>query len=168
MSDVYIRPALESDLPALTKIYNEAVTATTATLDLKPWTVEARRDWFRAHNKRNYPLLVAMAGEEAAGYASLSPLFAMEAYAASVELSVYVDKEYRGRGIGGRLMEAVLTLARQDERTHMVVSKITADNAASIRLHEKYGFRKTGTLKEIAWKFGRRLDVELYQLSVEA
>ncbi len=183
-----IRPAVLSDLPALTAIYNDAVTTTTATLDLEPWTVEARKEWFLAHNKGRYPLLAAElvaklresgpAGVEEpdafsgpdvpaiAGYASLSPLFPMAAYAASVELSIYIDRTCQRRGIGRQLMDAILEMARRDERIHMVVSKITAGNEASVRLHKAYGFQKTGVLREIAWKDGRRLDVEIYQLDV--
>ena len=181
MSDFYICRAAEADLPSLTEIYNDAVVSTVATLDLEPWTTEGRRDWFRAHNIGNHPLIVAKTGAQeagegfagpekpavVAGYASLSPLFAMRAYEASVELSIYVARPFRGRGIGSRLMEEILRLAAADAHTHMVVSKITAGNAASVRLHQKYGFEKTGVLREAAWKFGRRLDVEIYQLRAE-
>ena len=181
---VSIRRAAEADLPALTEIYNDAVVSSTATLDLVPQTAEQRKDWLLAHNKGSHPLLVAefFAGEPEngaepgdgmrpaaltiAGYASLSPLFPMAAYAASAELSIYIDRKYRKRGIGRQLMSAGLETARKDPQLHMVVSKITAGNAASVRLHEVYGFQKTGVLREIAWKCGQRLDVEIYQLAV--
>lgn len=100
------------------------------------------------------------------GYASLSDLFDKDAYISTVELSIYVHPEYKGQGIGDRLMREILALARADEITHSVVSKITAGNAASDHLHEKYGFAKVGTLHECAWKFGRLLDMNMYELLV--
>lgn len=204
MESIIIREAAETDLPAMTEIYNDAVIHTTATLDLEPRSVEDRRPWFKLHNKGNHPLIVAVRqaakstetseqasqGEKAGqpgltgqvgpgqqtmgnqqagqivGYASLSELFDKDAYISTVELSIYVHPEHKRRGIGDRLMGEILRMARDDEATHLVVSKITAGNAASDHLHEKYGFVKVGTLHECAWKFGQLLDMDMYELFV--
>lgn len=167
MNRIAIRKAQEADLPALTEIYNDAVLHTTATLDLEPRTVEDRRPWLEQHNRGNHPLIVAVLETgQAVGYASLSDLFDKDAYISTVELSIYVHPEYKRQGIGDRLMREILQMARADETTHSVVSKITAGNAASDRLHEKYGFVKAGTLHECAWKFGMLLDMDMYELLV--
>ena len=100
------------------------------------------------------------------GYASLSPYRDFDAYLQTVELSVYVAPESRGRGIASALMEAVLRLAREDAGTHTVVSVIAGGNAASVRLHEKFGFTYSGTLHEVGLKFGRYLDIVNYELRV--
>ncbi|MDD7509904.1 MAG: GNAT family N-acetyltransferase, partial [Oscillibacter sp.] len=71
-----------------------------------------------------------------------------------------------GRGIASALMEAVLRLAREDAGTHTVVSVIAGGNAASVRLHEKFGFTCSGTLHEVGLKFGRYLDIVNYELRV--
>ena len=89
-----------------------------------------------------------------------------DAYLQTVELSVYVAPESRGRGIASALMEAVLRLAREDADTHTVVSVIAGGNAASVRLHEKFGFTYSGTLHEVGLKFGRYLDIVNYELRV--
>lgn len=179
MKNIVIRKAELTDLPAMTEIYNDAVVHTTATLDLEPRTTEDRRPWFEQHNKGNHPLIAAVLTDErdgqpqqagqggtVVGYASLSDLFDKDAYISTVELSIYVHPDYKGRGIGDRLMGRILQMAREDETTHSVVSKITAGNGASDHLHEKYGFVKVGTLHECAWKFGMLLDMDMYELFV--
>lgn len=161
-----IRTARPEDLPALTEIYNYEVLHGVATFDLHPRTLEERRVWLEAHNVDNHPLLTAELEGTVAGYASLSPYREKEAYRSTVELSVYVAPEARGRGVATALMETILDLARKDEGTHTVVSVITAGNAASVRLHEKFGFTYCGTLPAVGKKFGRYLDTVYYSLIV--
>ena len=83
-----------------------------------------------------------------------------------MELSLYIAAECRRQGVGAKLMEFILARARAEESIHSVVSIITGNNAASLHLHKKYGFRHMGTLYEAGYKFGRLLDVEYYQLIV--
>ena len=166
MVNYLIRPAEEKDLPALTEIYNYEVVHGVATLDLHPRTEEDRAAWLRSHNRLNHPLLAAEADGIVVGYASLSPFREKEAYASTVELSVYIAPEARGKGAAGALVEAVLTLARADERTHLVVSVITGGNEASARLHRKYGFTYCGTLHRVGVKHGTWQDVDYYELPV--
>lgn len=161
-----IRTARPEDLPALTEIYNYEVLHGVATFDLHPRTLEERRVWLEAHNVDNHPLLTAELDGIVTGYASLSPYREKEAYRSTVELSVYVAQEARGRGVATALMGEVLALARKDEGTHTVVSVITAGNAASVRLHEKFGFTYCGTLPAVGKKFGRYLDTVYYSLIV--
>jgi len=161
-----IRVATEADLPQLLAIYNYEVENDTATFDLNPKSMEERMEWFYAHNVGNHPLIVAEEDGRAVGYASLSPYREKEAYAATVELSVYIDPDYRRRGIARRLLTAILDEARERDDIHTVISVITAGNEASVRLHEEFGFRYGGTLYEVGEKFGRRLDIVNYQLMV--
>ena len=86
-----IRKAQEADLPALLDIYNYEVEHGTATFDLHPKTLEERREWFDQHPGGRHILLSAVEDGRAVGYASLSPYREKEAYAATVELSIYVD-----------------------------------------------------------------------------
>lgn len=161
-----IRTALPSDLPEMLEIYNYEVKNGTATFDLTEKTLEERKIWFDAHNRENHPLLVACEGVRVLGYASLSPYREKQAYAGTVELSVYVAPACRGRGVGTALMQAILALAKEDRRTHTVISVITQGNAQSVRLHERFGFSYSGTLHEVGYKFGKYLDVENYELKV--
>ncbi len=161
-----IRTAIESDLPALTEIYNYEVLHGVATFDINPKTVEERREWFYEHNRDNHPLIVAEENGEVLGYASLSAYRDKEAYSSTVELSVYVAPDVRGHGVGSRLTEEIIKTARAEVRTHLIVSVITGGNAASVHLHEKFGFSYCGTLHEVGVKFGKYLDTVSYELLI--
>jgi len=163
---ITIRTAERADVAKLLDIYNYEVLNGVATFDLQPKTLEERMVWFEEHNIKNHPLIVAEVEGEVAGYASLSPYRTKEAYVSTVELSVYVDADFRGRGVATALMEAIIKLARDDERTHMVVSVITHGNEASEKLHKKFGFDFSGTLHEVGVKFGRYLDIDNFELRV--
>lgn len=161
-----IRWAEKRDLERLTEIFNYEVVNATSSFARRPRTAEEREAWFEEHDWDTHPLIVAEMDGRVAGYASLSTFRSYEAYEASVELSVYVDSDVRGQGIGKALMEHILGMARENDRIHTVISVITGDNETSIRLHEKFGFDCCGTLKEVGFKFGRYLDAAFYQLPV--
>lgn len=161
-----IRIAQEGDVPYLLDIYNYEVLHGEATFDINPRTLSERLDWYYAHNVGNHPLIVAVEDGHAVGYACLSPYRVKEAYAATVELSVYVHRDYRKRGIARKLMLHILSMAREDKRIHTVISVITGGNQASIHLHEELGFLHCGTIKEVGVKFGKYLDIENYQMMV--
>lgn len=166
MENMEIRTAEYRDLRALLAIYNYEVVHGTATFDLEPKNLKEREVWFYSHNVGNHPLIVAEIEGQVAGYASLSEYRDKEAYEATVELSVYVDPDFRRRGVAGALMEAILTEAKERPDIHTVISVITSGNEASIRLHERFGFAFCGSMKEVGVKFGRMLGIDNYQLMV--
>ncbi|MDL2060060.1 N-acetyltransferase family protein [Mesosutterella sp. AGMB02718] len=161
-----IRRAVQADLPKLLEIYNYEVVNGVATFDTEPLTLKERQAWFDAHNVGNHPLIVAEADGVPAGYATLSTFNSKAAYDSTVELSIYVAPECRGRHVGRELMGAIIALAKEDPRTHRVVSIITGTNEASIALHKKFGFRYAGTITEAGFKKGRYLDVGYWELAV--
>ncbi len=161
-----VRRAEHRDLSVMLAIYNHEVAYGTATFDVAPREGAAGECWFAAHNVGNHPLLVAEEDGCVLGYASLSPYRDFDAYLQTVELSVYVAPAHRGRGAASALMEALLHMAREDAGTHTVVSVIAGGNAASVCLHEKFGFTYSGTLHEVGLKFGRYLDIVNYELRV--
>lgn len=161
-----IRKAVLDDLEELLDIYNYEVEHDISTLDIHPRTLEEWKRWFAAHNVDNHPLLTAEKDGHVAGYASLSSYRDKEAYLSTVELSVYVHPDERRQGVATALLKAVLKEAREDGRTHLVVSVITAGNDASIRLHERFGFTFCGKIHEAGMKFGKYLDIENYELRV--
>ena len=161
-----IRKARIEDLEELLEIYNYEVEHGVATFDLEAKTLEERGEWFYAHNVDNHPLIVAEIDGHVAGYASLSSYREKEAYKSTVELSIYIGKDYRKRGVATALMKSILEEAKKDERTHTVVSVITSGNEASQKLHEKFGFEFCGTIKEVGIKFGEYRDIDNYRLGV--
>ena len=97
------------------------------------------------------------------GVASYGSFRAWPAYKYSVEHSVYVHKDHRGKGIGIALMQRLIAAAIE-QQYHVMVGGIDVSNAGSIALHEKLGFVHAGTIKQAGFKFGRWLDLAFYQL----
>jgi phosphinothricin acetyltransferase len=157
-----IRPATEADVPAITVIYNEAVRGTTATFDTEDKSIEDRRAWLAAHSGR-YPVIVAELEGRVRGWACLSAWSDRAAYSATCENSVYVAENSRGSGIGRALLSELISLARGLE-IHTIIARIASGNPASERLHEVAGFAQIGTMREVGRKFGRLIDVHVYQL----
>lgn len=156
------RSATLKDQQEILDIYNEAVENTTATFDTDKRTYEKQLEWFSRH-KINHPVLVAEADGLITGWASLSPWSDRCAYDTTVEVSVYVHRDHRGKGIGGELLRRI-TEAGGKLNNHTVLSRITSDNLSSIRIHEKAGYKTVGVMKEVGFKFGRFLDVTMMQL----
>lgn len=156
-----IRPAKVEDLDAITEIYNDAILNTVATFDTEPKTLEEQKVWF-ANHVFTYPVLVAEQDGLVVGWASLSKWSEKHAYSETTEGSLYVKKEYRGQGIGKRLLESII---REGKKAgfHSVMARIAEGSEASIHLCESVGFRHVGVMKEAGRKFGKLLDVYLMQ-----
>ena len=153
-----IRPATEQDLPTLLEIYNDIILHTTAVYDYEPHTLEMRRAWYAAKVEGDYPVLVAEADGRPVGFSSFGPFRAWAAYRFTVENSVYVAEDQRGKGIGKALLPPLLEAARA-KGLHVMAAGIDATNEASLRLHRSFGFREVGTFREVGFKFGRWLDL---------
>lgn len=153
---------METDLPGILDIYNESVLNSTATFELNTQTLQTRIEWFNAHGK-DYPLLVAVCDGRVLGYCSLSQFQKNTGYRRTAELSVYVEKNSRKRGIGTLLMGEVIGRGR-NQGIHAIISSISSDNLPSIILHEKLGFRKVAHLKEVGFKFSNWQDTCYYEL----
>jgi L-amino acid N-acyltransferase len=163
---IVVRDARRRDLPALLEIYNDAITSLPATFDLEPQTLRQRSKWFAEHGGR-YPLIVAESEGRVLGYASLSSFRDKPGYSKSVEDSVYVHKDARGKGVGKALMKEILSRAVR-LGYHTVIAGIVPPNQASVRLHEGFGFAYVGNFREVGFKFSRWQDVAFYQLFLPA
>jgi phosphinothricin acetyltransferase len=148
-------------------IFNEAIQNSTALYDYRLRTPEMMKAWFEAKQKGNYPVIGAVSqGNELLGFGSYGSFRAWPAYKYSVEHSIYVDKRFRGQGIGKRLLEEIISSARK-QNYHVLIGGIDSQNIASIRLHQRFGFQQAGTIRQVGFKFGRWLDLEFYQLVLE-
>ncbi len=149
---------------AILAILNHAIVNSTALYDYKPRPAESMRAWFEAKRKGAYPVMGAVdESSTLLGFASYGPFRAWPAYKYTVEHSVYVHHQHRGRGIGQELLRQIISRAGQQDY-HVLIGGIDAENQASIRLHKKLGFTHAGTIQHAGFKFGRWLDLSFYQL----
>ena len=157
-----IRRAIRADVPAILNIYAPYIRDTSITFEYDVPEItdfEARFDGIADR----YPYLVWEEDGRILGYAYADRAFARKAYAWDADLSVYLDMDARGRGIGGRLYGCLEEILRS-YGYHNLYALITGDNAASVRFHESRGYSRLGTLVQSGWKFGRWYDVYWYGL----
>ena len=164
-SDLAIRLATAGDLEAINAIYNHYVFNSTCTYQTEASTIEERRAWFAAHGPE-YPVTVAQCGGEVIAWGSLTRYHARAAYRPTVENSVYVRHDLLGKGIG-RQMLADLIVRAKALGYHSIIAGVSADQTASVKLHERAGFIKVGHLREVGYKFNRWLDVVYLQKMLE-
>ena len=168
MSNTEIRPATKSDIDAITAIYADAVTHGTASYELEPPTRAEMAKRFEALVAGGFPYLVAE--DEAGklvGYAYAGPFRPRPAYRFIVENSVYVAPEAKGKGVGRLLIERLIAEAESlGFRQMIAVVGDGSPGSASVRLHERVGFRHCGRLEGSGYKHGRWLDTVFMQLSM--
>jgi phosphinothricin acetyltransferase len=158
-----VRCTQERHAGAILAIFNDAIVNSTALYDYKPREPESMGPWFAEKRERGFPVL-GVEDEDGTlmGFASYGVFRVRPAYKYSVEHSVYIAEGYRRRGVGGRLLAALIEEARA-QGMHTMVGGIDLANAASIALHERFGFEQAGVIREAAFKFGRWLDLAFYQ-----
>ncbi|MEA4964982.1 MAG: N-acetyltransferase family protein [Oscillospiraceae bacterium] len=145
-----LRPAVESELPALTEIYNEAIRNGACTSDLREFSVDERLPWFREHQDPAWPLLVFETGSRAAGYVYLTPYRkGREALRHVAEISYYVDFRCQGCGVGNTLLTHGIEEARRLGYQKLLAILLSC-NARSAALLRKHGFTQWGCLPDVA------------------
>jgi len=161
MAMTTIRPAACDDLQSITLIYNEAILSFEATIDAECKRESEQVSWWNDHDPRN-PILVYEIDGAVVGWGALSPWARRCSSATTAEVSVYVKKAFRGRGIGRKLLRSLLDEGKRLGH-HAILARITTANEVSIRLHESFGFQYAGTVSEVGKKFDQWLDVATYQ-----
>ena len=160
-----IHDATEADLPGLVAIYNEVIATSTASYSYEPVTLADWRECWRARVALGYPVLVAADASGVLGFATFGDFRAWPGYRFTVEHSVHVRADCRGRGVGTQLLQALLPRAAACNK-HIMIAGVDAANAASIRFHERLGFTQVGHLREVGYKFDRWLDLVFLQRRV--
>jgi phosphinothricin acetyltransferase len=158
-----VRECFAEDIPATTAIYGHAVRYGFASFEIDPPDAAEMTRRFEAVALAGYPYLVAEIGGAVVGYAYAGPYRARPAYRSTVENSVYVRDDFQGRGVGRRLLMALVEATGARGFRQMVAIIGDSGNAASIRLHESVGFEHVGVLRSVGWKSGRWLDTVLMQ-----
>ncbi len=163
---VHVRPAAEGDLEAINGIYNHYVRTSHATFDLEPTDLEFRRAWLEAHANERHRALVAISDDRVVGFASSGRFRDRAAYEPSVETSAYVDHGSIGRGVGVALYESLLS-SLAGRGVHRALAGIALPNDASVRLHERFEFRRVAVFTEQGRKFDRYWDVAWYERPID-
>lgn len=157
----------EQHAGAILDIFNEAIANSTAIYEYQPRSAAFMQDWFNSKSRGNFPVLGLVADNGTLlGFATYGTFRERPAYKYSIEHSLYIHKDHRGRGLGRLLLANLIELAR-GQHYHVVVAGVDLANDTSIALHEKLGFQRVGTLPQVGFKFGRWLDLGFYQLILD-
>ncbi len=157
-----IRDAAPTDFDAITAIYNEIVTNSTAIYNDKPVTCHDRLAWRNARLAQGYPVLVATDENKVLGFGSFADFRTWPGSRRTVEGTVHIRADARGRGVGTALLRALVDRA-QTLSKHTMIAGVDSENASSIRFLERCGFQKVGHLHEVGFKFDRFLDLVFMQ-----
>lgn len=154
---ITIRYALAQDLPSLVDIYNYYIENHHSTFNTQKVSVDGRKDWFSCYREAGpHRLLVAEEDQKILGCAYSSIYRDHPAFVETIETSVYLASESRGRGIGTKLYEALFECLK-GEHLHLAVVGIALPNEPSVQLHKKLGFEEVGIFKEYAKVHGQYL-----------
>lgn len=156
MTDYRLRLATAADAGAICGIYNQGIEDRLATLETELRTPEERRRWLAARGPR-HPVVVAEASAGVVGWGSLNPFSAREAYRFVADFSVYVERAWRGKGVGRVLLTRLVDLGREHGYHKLVLSAFPF-NEAGMALYERLGFRTVGIYREQGRLDGRWVD----------
>lgn len=161
-----IRPAKISDAASIAEIYNRYVTDTVITFEEETVGSAEYVSRIQTLNSKGLPWLVWEADGVVAGYAYACPWRTRVAYRFTVESAIYVAQNQLGKGIGPRLYSELIDQLRQ-RNFRSVMGLISLPNPESIKLHERFGFKKVGEHAQVGWKFDRWIDVGVWQLMLQ-
>jgi len=168
MSPPDIRLASTGDLPTIMAIYNDEILQGVATFDTVPWDEHAAQRWLAKHDPLRRPVTVAVESSGAiVGWGSVSDWSTRCAYARAAEDSIYVHPDHQGQGIGRRLLSDLIERSRS-AGVRVLLARIETSCKASLHVHRAAGFVTVGVMHGVGEKFGRVLDVELLERSLEA
>jgi L-amino acid N-acyltransferase YncA len=157
-----VLPATGAHLPGILAILNHMIRDTDAIWTEAEWDLAQISEWHGLRLASGCPVLVAVDGDRALGYASYAQFRAKDGYRHTMEHTLYVAPGQQGAGVGSMLMEALLCEAGNNG-VHALVAGIDAGNAGSIRFHARHGFAEVGRMPQVGIKHGRWLDLVLMQ-----
>tara|TARA_B110000459_G_scaffold149227_1_gene162602 strand:+ start:466 stop:972 length:507 start_codon:yes stop_codon:yes gene_type:complete len=158
-----LRSATAEDISAVQAIYAHHVLHGTGTFEIDPPSVESMRSRWLTLSSQGYPYLVVEVEGEVIGFGYLGPFRERPAYRHTVEDSIYLHPDKRGKGVGNKLLTALIEAATKLGFTQMIALIGDSDNRASVAVHARCGFETTGTIRQVGQKFDRWLDVVIMQ-----
>lgn len=161
-NELNVRSARPPDAQAISSIYNHYVQNTVITFEETFVTVGEIQTRIENLSSAGLPWLVVEDATKVQGYAYAAPWRSRASYRHSVQVSVYLDKDFVCPGTGS-LLYSHLFQALENSDVHVAMAGIALPNEASVALHEKFGMTKVGHLAEIGQKFGRWVDVGYWQ-----
>lgn len=162
-STILIREAKESDLPAILAIYNEVIANTMAAYVYAPHSLDMRKSWFAELKRGGWPVIVSEEDGAITGFGCIGVFRNKPGYKYTGEHTLHVHADHRGKGIGRALLQALIAEAKRME-LRTIVGGIDSENTVSLKLHADLGFVETARMPQVAWKFGRWLDLVFVQL----
>ena len=163
---ILVRPSKAGDIAVIAEIYGHHVLNGLASFELMAPSVAEMGKRRADLIGRNFPYLVAEIEGRVVGYAYASLYHTRPAYRFALEDSVYIHKDFAGRGVGRMLLDALIESCEKTGCRQLIAVIGDSDNAASIKLHAACGFKCTGTLKAVGFKFGRWVDSVIMQLAI--
>lgn len=160
---LFISRACEKDLPEIQAIYSHYVENSSVTLEETIPSIEEIYARWKNSTEKSLPYIIAKYDGKIVGYAYAFPYRHRSAYRFTVEESVYIAKDYHGKGLGKLLLGEIITSCKTLGYKQMVAVIAGADNAPSIVLHTKLGFVQAGVLKNVGFKFEKWIDTIIMQ-----
>jgi phosphinothricin acetyltransferase len=138
-----------SDLPKIVSTYNSTIASRLVTADLEPVSVENKLDWFNAHTQNKRPLWLVYVNNNYSGWMSFNSFYGRPAYDGTVEVSIYLEENARGKGLGKACLNKAIEIAPA-LNIHSLLGFIFGHNQPSLNLFYQFGFEKWAHLPEIA------------------
>lgn len=153
---INIRDYKQDDAEAILEIINYNILNSTSLYDYDVRDLEQQKTILEDKIKKGFPVIVADFEGKCVGFGMYSEFRFRQAYLFTVEHSVYVSKDFSGKGIGKMLLLELINIAK-NQKLHTMIGVIDSENVGSIDFHKKFGFEVVGNIKESGFKFNRWL-----------
>jgi L-amino acid N-acyltransferase YncA len=157
-----IREAVLCDVPAITRIYNEGIEDRVATLETRLRDKDEMKEWFLNRSEKHKVLVIEDENKEVQGWASINVFNSRCCYSGVVDLSIYISRSMRGKGLGKILLGSLVKIAKEQDFHKLVLSTFKF-NEAGQKLYKSLGFREVGTYEKQGLLDGKWVDVTIME-----